>query len=353
MDTSIATAVTDILRTLPPDPAKRQPIVQRLTEMCAAAEAASALRTAAVRAQETIRQTAPGSAAGPSAQLLATVLSSVSALWEGAAIQTGAAGRALPTAPSEAARLMSFASEAGEEISARDRLASAVGSPALAAIVRSWTSELRQIAVERPSTGACTVATALKLWNWTAHHWAQDRTVNVRSVAAPLDIRAGELAEAFCWLAAARCQIVETAHDAHAALAAVTGAREFFSDLCHVQAARSAGAAATICAELVFGYRQHPKWDAEGCAACYHAEDLDALECVIPGISSSMPPQIDVIEADGSHAAKAGPCARFDGLETFMRLRTRLDACLTGARLTKDRAAEALPRVLTAVSAIG
>jgi hypothetical protein len=34
------------------------------------------------------------------------------------------------------------------------------------------------------------------------------------------------------------------------------------------------------------------------------------------------------------------------GLEPFVRLRAKLDACLTGARLAKDRAAEALTKVM-------
>jgi hypothetical protein len=34
------------------------------------------------------------------------------------------------------------------------------------------------------------------------------------------------------------------------------------------------------------------------------------------------------------------------GLEPFTRLRTKLDGCLTGARLAKDRAAEALTKVM-------
>ena len=53
-----------------------------------------------------------------------------------------------------------------------------------------------------------------------------------------------------------------------------------------------------------------------------------------------------MIERDGTHPAKAGPCVRFDGLEPFMRLRAKLDGCLTGARLAKDRAAEALTKVM-------
>ena len=55
----------------------------------------------------------------------------------------------------------------------------------------------------------------------------------------------------------------------------------------------------------------------------------------------------DVLEEGGSHPLKAGPCVKFDGLETFTRLRSKLDGCLTGCRLAKDRAAEALTKVMT------
>jgi hypothetical protein len=53
----------------------------------------------------------------------------------------------------------------------------------------------------------------------------------------------------------------------------------------------------------------------------------------------------DVVEADGSHMDKAGPCVRFAGVYDFMRLRSRLDGCLTGNRLAKDRAARAVTNV--------
>jgi hypothetical protein len=114
-----------------------------------------------------------------------------------------------------------------------------------------------------------------------------------------------------------------------------------------VQTARSAGLVAATCAELVFGYRRHLAWDTEGCASCYGADDLDELEGLMPGIASSARACTDVVESDGSHPVKAGPCARFDGVETFSRLRTRLDGCLTGARLARERAATALPAVLS------
>jgi hypothetical protein len=36
----------------------------------------------------------------------------------------------------------------------------------------------------------------------------------------------------------------------------------------------------------------------------------------------------------------------FTGLETYRTLRAKLDGCLTGSRLAKDRAAEALTHVM-------
>jgi hypothetical protein len=117
-------------------------------------------------------------------------------------------------------------------------------------------------------------------------------------------------------------------------------------DLCHVQAAHAAGEVGRVCAGLVYGYNRHPAWNTEGCATCYQADDLDALESLIPGIASLARGYTDVIEADGSHTPKAGPCVRFDGLDQFARLRVRMDGCLTGSQLAKDRAAEALTKVM-------
>jgi hypothetical protein len=96
----------------------------------------------------------------------------------------------------------------------------------------------------------------------------------------------------------------------------------------------------------VHGFNRHPAWDDEGCASCYQAYDLEALESIMPGIASMARGCTDVVEDDGSHPLKAGPCARFDGLEAFSRLRVRLDGCLTGSRLAKDRAADAVTKVM-------
>jgi hypothetical protein len=113
----------------------------------------------------------------------------------------------------------------------------------------------------------------------------------------------------------------------------------FLTDLCHVQSARAAGEVGRVCAELVHGYNRHPAWTGDGCDSCAEADSLETLDIWIPGISG---PRRD----NGSHATKAGPCARFDGVEAFVHLRTRLDGCLTGSQLAKDRAAEALTKVM-------
>ena len=126
----------------------------------------------------------------------------------------------------------------------------------------------------------------------------------------------------------------------------LAGLSAFLTYLCHVQAARAAGEAGRVCAELVFGYNRHPAWDTEGCASCYQAEDLECMESLIPGISSLASGYTDVIQSDGMHESKAGPCVRFSGLEQFAALRMRMDGCLTGSQLSKDRAAEALTKVM-------
>ena len=124
---------------------------------------------------------------------------------------------------------------------------------------------------------------------------------------------------------------------------ALPGTLQFFSDLCHLQTARAAGEVGRICAELVFGYNRHPAWDDPGYAGCYQKDELISLEALIPGIASVA---VDVVDSDGGHPTKAGPCASFKGLDQFSKLRTKLDGCLTGSALAKDRAAEAVTKIM-------
>jgi hypothetical protein len=158
------------------------------------------------------------------------------------------------------------------------------------------------------------------------------------------------MADALCWLVASRQQILdlqaleEKGPDNPALAEELPGLLGFLTDLAHVQAARAAGEVGRVCADLVFGYNRHPAWETEG-PGCYQAEELDEMEGTMAGIAACARGLTDVVEADGSHPAKAGPCVRFKGLETFQQIRGKLDGCLTGSRLAKDRAAHALTRV--------
>jgi hypothetical protein len=302
MDTSHATVVNELLHALPSDPAQRAAALQRLTDIYAAAEASAALRTAAAPLRGT---------PGP----IAEALCAASDAWRA-------------VTPGDPNVLYGPAD---------DRLRRAISSDAFLALIPGWVADLREIAVARPGTGACTVASGMQLWLWTMNYF--------RKAAQPPETAVAELAGAFAPVLAARCRIVEIAGGAAGRDA--DGSLSFVTDLCHAHAARVAAAVGSVCAELVYGYRRHLAWDGEGCSTCYGAEALDELEGLIPGIASSARGCTDVVEADGSHPAKAGPCVRFDGVEPFTRLRARLDGCLTGARMAKDRAAAELPRVLS------
>jgi hypothetical protein len=218
---------------------------------------------------------------------------------------------------------------------------------------RDWIGELRGIADKRPGTGACTVATAMQLWLWTLGYL--QRATDPDGMKLFNNNRQGvtfPLADALCWLLASRQQILDVlALEENAArnpdAEGLEGTVAFLTDLCHVQAARAAGEVGRIAADLIHGYARHPSWDDAGaCGSWCGADELDELEGLIPGIAAGTRAYADVIECDGSHARKAGPCVKLHGIEPFTRLRARMDGCLTGSRLAKDRAARALTGVM-------
>ena len=242
----------------------------------------------------------------------------------------------------------------GPEAVQRLHLSMTMVNPLFLTQFEQWIRQMRRIASERPGTGACTVATAMKLWLWTLNHLlvAKDSDggklyhKSRQGVTFPL-------ADALCWLLASRQQILDvlTLEEKGAADPSLAdglpGTVNFLMDLCHVQSARAAGEVGRICAELVFGYNAHPAWTNESCNACYGAEEVEALEGMIPGLASMARSVSDVTEPGQAHADKAGPCvACSGGVEAFVRLRSKLDTCLTGSRLAKDRAADALTKVM-------
>ena len=236
----------------------------------------------------------------------------------------------------------------GPEAVQRRQLSMTMINPLFLAQMRGMVAELRGIASRRPGTGACALATAMQMWLWSLGHLQVAK--DAEQAALYHSTRQGvtfPLADALGWLLSAhsliRAVMELEAHGLENPVVAegLEGTLNFYRDLCHAQTARAAGEVGRICAELVFGYNRHPAWDDP--EACYRADELIALESVIPGITSV---PTDVVEEDGAHPLKAGPCAKAPGLEPFQRLRTKLDGCLTGSGLAKDRAAEALTKVM-------
>jgi len=212
-----------------------------------------------------------------------------------------------------------------------------------------WSREMRHIASDHPGTGACTLASAMTLWSWSLNYLRQ--ATDPAGGKLYHGQRQGvtfALADALSWLLASRCQILDVlelerrgAEDAVVA-EGLAGSVQFFSDLCHVQAAKAAGEVSRICAELVFGYTRHPSWNEQEHRGCFSASELEELEETMPGITAMA---VDVVGIDGSHPQKAGPCAGCAGSNDFLRLQSKLTTCLTGARLAKDRAADTVSKV--------
>ena len=96
----------------------------------------------------------------------------------------------------------------------------------------------------------------------------------------------------------------------------------------------------------MFGYNRHPAWDTEGCATCYQAGDLDAMESLIPGMASLARGYTDVIEARWRASRQGRPLRPLRRPRPVLPPARALDGCLTGSQLAKDRAAEALTKVM-------
>ncbi|MGA2809123.1 MAG: acyl-CoA dehydrogenase family protein, partial [Terracidiphilus sp.] len=238
----------------------------------------------------------------------------------------------------------------GPEAVQRRQLTVTMTSEVFLAQFRAWTAEMRWIASHRPGTGACTLASAMNLWLWTLRYLqnATDPDGNKLYHGQRQGVTFA-LADALCWLLASRYQILDVLEletrgplDSVAA-EGLPGTVQFLSDLCHTQAAQAAGEASRICAELVFGYNRHPSWKDGEHRNCFLASELEDFEVTMPGITAMA---FDVLDEDGSHPQKAGPCADCAGSSEFLRLQSKLTMCLSGARLAKDRAAETVSKVM-------
>ena len=231
----------------------------------------------------------------------------------------------------------------GPEAVQRRQLSITMTSGLFIAQFEGWIEDLKEIAATHPDTGACAIGSAMALWLWTVRHLQNATDANGAKLYQ--SNRHGvtfPLTDALCWLLASRQQILDVVElgKSGAADPAVAeelpGALVFLSDLSHVQATRAAGETSRICSELVFGYNAQPEWTEQACVACYGNSDIDALEDLMP----------EPVAADEAPPTKPELCPDTTRLHAFMRMRSRLDGCLYGYGLAKDRAANALTSVM-------
>jgi alkylation response protein AidB-like acyl-CoA dehydrogenase len=195
----------------------------------------------------------------------------------------------------------------GPEAVQRRQLSLTMTNDVFLAQFRCWMGDMRRIAGQRSGAGAGVLASAMELWLWTLEHLRKTRDAG--GVKLYQGARQGvtfPLTDALCWMLASRQQLLDVLElEEKGTLNPVVaegleGTVAFFADLAHLQAARAAGEVGRICAEMVFGYMGEPRADSEGPA--------QAME--------------------------------------FARLRSNVDASLTGFRIAKDRAARALTEVM-------
>ena len=98
----------------------------------------------------------------------------------------------------------------GPEAVQRRQLTVTMTSEVFLAQFRAWTAEMRAIASTRPGTGACTLASAMQMWQWTLNHLQKatdpdgDKLYHGQRQGVTFS-----MADALCWLLASRCQILD------------------------------------------------------------------------------------------------------------------------------------------------
>ncbi|MEW5772101.1 MAG: acyl-CoA dehydrogenase family protein [Thermodesulfobacteriota bacterium] len=204
----------------------------------------------------------------------------------------------------------------GPEVVQRRHLGATMTNPLFLHQIGLWAVDLDKQAAADSASGVCSLAQAIRLWTWTLEHLQKATDPEGRKLYHPK--RQGvtfPLADALCWILSAYLfeqdvrELKARGPENPVVAEGLPGLAAFYTDLAHMQCARAAAEMAKVCAELVFGYVAHA--DCVG-GAC------------------------------GIGAAHAAPAA----LAEFAALRSSLDACLAGARLAKDRAAEHLAHVM-------
>lgn len=149
----------------------------------------------------------------------------------------------------------------GPECVQRRSLSMTMASPVFLALFEEYAKEMRRIHAQKPGFGANTVAEAMELWLWTFKYLNENKDVNGKRLYHGK--RQGvtfPLADALCWLLAARLQMLDVLEleakgpENPVVAEGLEGYLNFFGALCRIQSAKAGGESARICASLVYGF---------------------------------------------------------------------------------------------------
>jgi len=188
----------------------------------------------------------------------------------------------------------------GPEALQRRSLASAISHELFPPLWTKWTGELGLLGFER--SGAGVLAAAMELWFSTYNFLRRSREGKGSVSLSQTQGISFPLVDALCWLLASRQFVLDV--NELATSGGVFGHLKpddtvsFYEDLCHIQSVRAAGEAARICTELVMGSRE--------------------------------------VQADEANSER----------QEFISLRSQLDRSLAGFQLAKNRAAEAISKIV-------
>ena len=182
----------------------------------------------------------------------------------------------------------------------------------------AWVRQMQAAGKNVPGLGGYVLASAMELWLHTMEYLQAATDDDGRKLYH--NKRQGvtfPMADALGWLLGPyfmACDVMELIEKGPMSPTLAEGIEDltgFYKDLCHVQAARAAGEVARICSELVYGFQ--------------------TCQCNSP------------LGRIGDQEMCS--CERED-LKTFRELKAKVDMCMAGCRMARDRAGNALAEVM-------
>lgn len=204
----------------------------------------------------------------------------------------------------------------GPEAVQRRHLTMTMTSEVFQHTMSAWVKQMQRAGKEVPGLGGFAIASAMELWQFTLKYLQSAKDADGKKLYH--NKRQGvtfAMADALGWLigpyylATDVMELMEKGPMAPTLAEGLDDLVSFYKDMSHVQAARAAGEVARICSDLVFGF--------------------NSCKCNVP---------------DGQ-LGDLSKCPSND-MQQFRELKAKVEMCMAGSRMAKDRAGAALAGVM-------